>query len=184
MQYEYSAIPESMIPRATSPLFQHLLDTYASETSKVVSTWRQFAAGDLDFRPHPRSSSVQEIFKHQLLSEFRFFGEFIGIPEPAASDVLPSGNTQSMFTDRFAELALKRLEFLAPQTQQWWLAPVKFFDVEGERIWVFWRRILHTAHHRTQLTVYLRLLGKPVPSCYGPTADVTWAEADPTGTPQ
>ena len=29
----------------------------------------------------------------------------------------------------------------------------------------------HWAHHRGQLTVYLRLLGAPVPSVYGPTAD-------------
>jgi len=29
----------------------------------------------------------------------------------------------------------------------------------------------HLAHHRGQLTVYLRLIGVPVPSIYGPTAD-------------
>lgn len=29
----------------------------------------------------------------------------------------------------------------------------------------------HLAHHRGQLTVYLRLLGRTVPSIYGPTAD-------------
>jgi uncharacterized damage-inducible protein DinB len=29
----------------------------------------------------------------------------------------------------------------------------------------------HLAHHRGQLTVYLRLLGIPVPSVYGPSAD-------------
>ena len=29
----------------------------------------------------------------------------------------------------------------------------------------------HLAHHRGQLTVYLRLLGQPVPSVYGPSAD-------------
>jgi uncharacterized damage-inducible protein DinB len=29
----------------------------------------------------------------------------------------------------------------------------------------------HLAHHRGQLTVYLRLTGQPVPSIYGPTAD-------------
>lgn len=31
--------------------------------------------------------------------------------------------------------------------------------------------ISHPIHHRGQLTVYLRLLGVPVPSIYGPTAD-------------
>jgi uncharacterized damage-inducible protein DinB len=30
---------------------------------------------------------------------------------------------------------------------------------------------LHSAHHRGQMTVYLRLIGAKVPSVYGPTAD-------------
>jgi uncharacterized damage-inducible protein DinB len=83
---------------------------------------------------------------------------------------------------RVTDLARTRLETLAARDQEWWLERVPFFDVERERIWIFWRRVLHTAHHRTQLTVYLRLLGKPVPSIYGPTADVNWAGADPTTT--
>jgi len=69
---------------------------------------------------------------------------------------------------------------MADKDQEWWLTVVPFFDVERERIWIFWRRVLHTTHHRTQLTVYLRLLDKRVPSTYGPTADVTWKGADPT----
>jgi uncharacterized damage-inducible protein DinB len=32
----------------------------------------------------------------------------------------------------------------------------------------------HLAHHRGQLTVYLRLNDVPVPSVYGPTADEGW----------
>ncbi len=32
----------------------------------------------------------------------------------------------------------------------------------------------HLAHHRGQLTVYLRLLDVPIPSIYGPTADERW----------
>ena len=29
----------------------------------------------------------------------------------------------------------------------------------------------HLIHHRAQLGVYLRLLGKPIPGAYGPSAD-------------
>ena len=32
----------------------------------------------------------------------------------------------------------------------------------------------HLAHHRGQLTVYLRLIDIPIPSIYGPTADEKW----------
>jgi hypothetical protein len=46
-----------------------------------------------------------------------------------------------------------------------------FFDVERTKSWVMLRRLTHSAHHRAQLVVYLRLLGRPVYSTYGPTAD-------------
>jgi uncharacterized damage-inducible protein DinB len=180
MTYSYTAIPDAEVPRASAPFFQHLLDTYASETNKVIAVWREFSAAELSFRPHPHSSTPQDIFKHQLLSERRFFGEFLGLPEPAAEQILPQGHTPEDYIARMRGLALPRLNLLAQKTEEWWLEVVPFFDVRRERIWIFWRRVLHTAHHRTQLTVYLRLLGKAVPSIYGPTADVTWEAADPT----
>jgi len=180
MTYAYTAIPDSAIPRAAYPAFQHMLDTYASETNKVASVWREFSADELSFRPHPRSGTVQDIFKHQLLSERRFFGEFLGLPEPPAVEVLPDDQTPGDYTKRLAQLASSRLSLIASRNEAWWLELVPFFDVERTRIWIFWRRLLHTAHHRTQLTVYLRLLGKQVPPTYGPTADVTWEGADPT----
>jgi uncharacterized damage-inducible protein DinB len=180
MTYSFVAIPEDRIPRASDPTYQHMLDTYASETNKVVSVWREFGDDDLSFRPHPRSTNVGDILKHQLLSERRFFGEFIGSPEPAPADVLPPQLTVSAAVERLTQLALARLPFLAAQRTDWWLARVPFFEVERERIWVFWRRVLHTAHHRTQLTVYLRMMDRSVPPTYGPTADVKWDGADPT----
>jgi uncharacterized damage-inducible protein DinB len=157
-----------------------LLDTYASETDKVVSVWRCFSEEDFSFRPHEKSSTVLDIFKHQLLSERRFFGEFVGTPEPPPAEVLPKEVTVGAFSARIAELARPRLTFFAGQSRDWWIQDVPFFGLTRQRIWVFWRRVLHTAHHRTQLTVYLRLLGKSVPSVYGPTADQTWDGADPT----
>jgi uncharacterized damage-inducible protein DinB len=175
-------IPDSAIPRAGLPIFQHILDTYASETNKVASVWRQFSGVDLSYRPHPRSSAVFDILKHQLLSERRFFGEFLGCPEPPVTDVLPQEPSLEHFVERLTVLAAPRLSFLAERSQPWWLETVPFFDVQRQRVWIFWRRVLHTAHHRTQLTMYLRLLDKPVPSTYGPTADVTWKGADPTTT--
>jgi uncharacterized damage-inducible protein DinB len=178
MEYAYTAITD--VPRTLDPMFQHVVDTYASECNKVISTWLAFAAEDLSYRPHPRSSTVLDIMKHELLSGRRFFGEFLGSPEPPPSEVLPQASTPQAFAERMRTLAAPRLDYLASRTESWWLEPARFFDVERERIWVFWRRVLHSAHHRTQLTVYLRLLNKPVPPIYGPTADVCWEGADPT----
>lgn len=180
MRYPFVAIADERIPRAADAAYQHVVDTYVSETNKVVSVWHQFSDDDLAFRPHPRSTNVGEILKHQLLSERRFFGEFVGVKEPAPSDVMPHVLTVTSAIERLGELVLARLPQIAEQRTEWWLQRVPFFEVERERIWVFWRRVLHTAHHRTQLTVYLRMLDRVVPPTYGPTADVKWDGADPT----
>lgn len=180
MNYDDIEIADSEIPRASVRMFQHLLNTYGSEANKLNSVWRQFTSDDLSFRPHDRSSTVREIIEHELLSERRFFAEFLGLPEPAAAEVLPESRTPEDYAARMLELSRARLKFLADQNEEWWLQVVPFFDVERERIWIFWRRVLHTAHHRAQLGVYLRLLDKKVPSSYGPTADVSWEGADPT----
>lgn len=179
---EASLIADSEIPCALNPLLQHLVETYASETNKVAAVWREFGSEDLAFKPHPRSSSVQEIFRHELLSQRRFFGEFLGFSEPPAAEVLPAETSPEAFIARLVTLARRRLPALASQPDEWWTTEVPFFDVSRQRIWIFWRRVLHTAHHRTQLTVYLRLLEKRVVSSYGPTADVSWTGADPTVT--
>jgi len=180
MNYDEIGIGDSEIPRARERVFQHILKTYASEANKLNSVWLQFTPDDLAFRPHARSSTVREIIEHELLSERRFFGEFLGLPEPRAEEVLPETRTPASYAARMLELSRARLTSMANQNQEWWLTVVPFFDVERERIWIFWRRVLHTTHHRPQLTVYLRLLERPVPSTYGPTADVTWKGADPT----
>jgi len=168
------------IPRAGDPGDQHLLDTYASEINKTTSVWQAFDAATLGFKPHPKSTTVADIFKHELLSGRRFFGEFLGLPEPDAAAVVPDPITVDSSVERLADLARARLPHLARASRAWWNEPVKFFDVERARVWIFWRRVLHSAHHRTQLTVYLRLLDRPVPPIYGPTADVSWSGADPT----
>jgi uncharacterized damage-inducible protein DinB len=181
-QYSTSVIDAEAVPQAVDPAFQHLIDVYVSEINKVASVWRLFDDEVLDYRPHPKSMCVRDNFKHELLSGRRFFGEFLGLAEPTAASVVPAPITVEACVARLADLARARLAALASQRQAWWEMPVTFFDVERTRIWVFWRRVLHTAHHRTQLTIYLRLLDRPVPPIYGPTADHSWSGADPTTT--
>lgn len=180
LSYAHTAIRDEEVPVAVEPLLQHAIDTYASETNKVASVWREFTDADLPYRPHPRASAVGDILRHQLLSERRFFGEFLAVPEPPPAEVLPAELTVRSATDRLVSLAVPRLAFLAARPADWWRVRVAFFDVERERAWIFWRRVLHTAHHRTQLTVYLRVMGRGVPATYGPTADVQWVGADAT----
>ncbi len=47
-----------------------------------------------------------------------------------------------------------------------------WIDESKYEVWRTWV-LNHLIHHRAQLGVYLRLLGKPIPGTYGPSADET-----------
>jgi uncharacterized damage-inducible protein DinB len=90
--------------------------------------------------------------------------------------------TVSAYLDKYIGLVKQRLPQSAQGTAAWWLEARPFFGgLRRERIWAFWRRLLHTCHHRTQVQTWLRLAGhEPVLAIYGPSGDVKWDEADPT----
>jgi uncharacterized damage-inducible protein DinB len=183
MTYEFIAIPDHEVPHAADPTYEHLLVTYASETNKTVSVWRAVPDELLDFKPHEKTNSIRTIMVHQILSERRFFAQFVGTQEPAVDELLPPGEQQHVqeYVEKYLWLAKRRLPQFAQATADWWLADVPFFGgLKRQRIWVFWRRVLHTCHHRTQIQSWLRLAGRHVPAIYGPSGDEKSAGADPT----
>ena len=92
MLYDFIAIPDQDVPQATDPLFQHLVTTYASETNKTASMWRAIPDDLLDFKPHEKVNTIRAILVHQILSERRFFAQFVGIQEPPVEELLPPGD--------------------------------------------------------------------------------------------
>jgi uncharacterized damage-inducible protein DinB len=184
MQYPAQYLSDTALPPVRVPLLRHLLETYVSEINKTAAVWSELHDAQLEFTPHRRSSTVRQILVHQILSERRFFAEFIGLTEPAVETLLPPGTSPGVraYIERLVALAGARIPALAAGDEAFWQAEVPFFDVRRERIWVFWRRVLHTAHHRAQVGMCLRLLEDRVPPTYGPTADVTWRGATPTTT--
>jgi len=183
MHYDFIAIPDADVPQAIEPVFQHIVTTYASEANKTVRVWRAVPDSHLDFKPHEKSNPIRTILAHQLLSEHRFFAQFVGTQEPPIEELLPPGERPVVqaYIDKYLWLVRGRLSQLARGTTLWWLEARPFFGgLRRERIWVFWRRVLHTCHHRTQVQSWLRLAGQHVPAIYGPSGDETWDEADPT----
>jgi uncharacterized damage-inducible protein DinB len=167
---------------------QHAVSTYASEVNNTVSVWRAVPDQLLDFKPHAKVNSIRTILAHQLLSERRFFAEFVGLDEPAVEQLLPPGKRPSAqaYVEKYVWLAKLRLPQFVPGTAARWLEERDFFGgLRRQRVWVFWRRVLHTCHHRTQVQAWLRLAGhEPVPAIYGPSGDVTLDAADPTYSPE
>ena len=182
MSNEQLAIPDNQIPKASEPLLDHLVVTYVSETNKTVKVWQATPEKLLDFSPHEKTNSIRTIFEHQILSERRFFAQFVGFEEPPAETLLPKSDKPEVkdYVDRYVDLALLRLPQIATASSEWWLEERPFFGFERQRIWTFWRRVLHTCHHRTQVQAWLRMADTFVPAIYGPSGDESREDADPT----
>jgi uncharacterized damage-inducible protein DinB len=149
-----------------------LVETYASERFKTLSVWAMVDDADLDIRPHPnlgRDRTLREHMVHQCLSEDRWFTSMLGIDVGAPP--LPTEETRLAFIRRYAEDSGRRLARLGEKDAEWWKDDVAFFDTVHSRAWIIVRRIAHTAHHRAEQTMLLRLLGRQVWSVYGPSVD-------------
>src|SRR5262245_13959385 len=106
MRYEFTAIPDADVPRAVEPIFQHAVTTYASEANKTVSMWRAVPDDLLEFKPHEKTNPIRTILVHQLLSERRFFAQFVGTEEPPVEELLPAGEKPPVqaYIDRYVGL--------------------------------------------------------------------------------
>ena len=152
--------------------YQFLIDTYETEKIKVLSTWSTFNDEDLTARPHPndkRGRNALEQMIHQCMGENKWFTAMLGIDVGAPP--LPEKETRIEFIKRYAEDSQKRTEALKEKDNDWWAEEVKFFEFNKSRAWIVTRRIAHTAHHRGQQTMLLRMLERDIYSTYGPTAD-------------
>jgi hypothetical protein len=124
MNYDFTAIADADVPQAVEPIFQHVVTTYASETNKTVSMWRAVPDSLLDFKPQQKTNPIRTIMVHQLLSERRFFGQFVGTEEPPVEGLLPAGEkpgTQA-YIEKYLWLAKRRLPQFAAGTTSWWPA--------------------------------------------------------------
>jgi uncharacterized damage-inducible protein DinB len=142
--------------------FDFLADTYDTERLKILTVWSQIPDGQMRFRPEPRARSPLEHMVHQCMSEDGWMKNMLAI------DV---SMTRVAFIEHYAGVSAARLAALRQRPDAWFQEPTPFFDTTRSRAWVLVRRFTHSAHHRGQLTAYMRLWGQPLFSTYGPTAD-------------
>jgi uncharacterized damage-inducible protein DinB len=151
------------------PRYEFLVDTYRTERLKTLSVWSQVPDDRMEFRPEPRARSPLEHMVHQCVSEDTWMRSMLGIA--IGRPPLPSQESRLAFIEHYGACSSERLAALERQQDDWFEERVSFFDAVRSRAWVLTRRFTHSAHHRGQLTVYLRLWGQALYSTYGPTAD-------------
>ena len=149
--------------------YSFLNETYSTERQKILGAWAMFKDEELRWRPQPRARSVHEQMVHQCVSEDYWMKNFLGLD--VGEPPLPATETRLEFMKKYAASSLARLQKLEAMPESWFEESAQFFDVSRSRAWILMRRVAHSAHHRGQLTTYLRLLGHDLYSIYGPTAD-------------
>jgi uncharacterized damage-inducible protein DinB len=163
---------------------KELIAEYDRETAKTRKMLEAIPVdADFTWKPHPKSMSLGRLAGHTAemagdwaistltTDKLEFSAEHKFEPYiPASKEAL-----LEKFDQKVAE-AKKDLASFAPEK---WGENWKF--VAGANAWIdeskyeVWRTwvLNHMIHHRAQLGVYLRLLDKPIPGTYGPSADET-----------
>lgn len=156
--------------------FVHLCST---EFPRTVGVLKATPADQLEYRPHPRSRSAQELIGHLI-------GHEQDLLELAETGVI-NHRMQVPFSsvDEAVALMSAAHDAVAPTLasigEADWDA-VGQFRVQGNVLFeaprrdLAWMLLLDAVHHRGQLSTYLRPMGGTVPSIYGPSADTATAQ--------
>lgn len=152
--------------------YDFIIETYETERIKTVSVWSMFEDADLLMRlgvngKHCRNGLEHMV--HQCMSENKWFHGMLGID--VCESPLPEKEERLEFIKKYAKDSGKRLEILKGKDKSWWEQQCSFFEVKRTPCWIMLRRIAHTAHHRGQQVLMLKLLGRDVYSVYGPSED-------------
>src|SRR5262245_8546582 len=135
--------------------YSFLIDTYSTERQKILGVWAMFNEDQMAWRPHSRGRSVHEQMVHQCVSEDYWMKNFLGID--VGEPPLPALETRLEFMRKYAAASAARMATLETISESWFEGSAPFFDVLRSRAWILMRRIAHSAHHRGQLTTYLRI---------------------------
>ena len=163
-----------------SEMYAAQLDAEAPRTSRTLE---QVPDGRDEWKPHPKSMPFGRLA--MLVAQMPSW--FSLILNKDELDVVPQGgsnvNQQPLRTARELveahDRAVKeaRAAILGASDEQlakpWKLLAAGKVMSESPRSIVVRDTFMHLAHHRGQLTVYLRLVDAKVPAIYGPSADDT-----------
>lgn len=161
-------------------LTQLFLDELDREAPRTRRALEHVPLGRDEWTPHPKSMPLGRL-AGLVASMPSWVTLVIDQDELELNPPAGSGQYQQQSTDKLAETldrhVRKARESLSNTTDdflmttKWRLLFNGKVVMEAPRHVVLRDTLNHLAHHRGQLTVYLRLNDQPVPAIYGPSAD-------------
>jgi uncharacterized damage-inducible protein DinB len=158
-----------------------LLPEFDQEMATTRRVLERVPDDNPDWKPHPKSFSIAHLA--QLLS---WLPGWLGQTLTSTELDLAEGGTYSnertgTLLQMFDENVQRSRAAIAAARDSDYDVPWSL-KLHGNTLFTLPRGVVvrqhisHLAHHRGQMTVYLRLLDVPVPSVYGPTADESWQQ--------
>jgi uncharacterized damage-inducible protein DinB len=160
-----------------SELFSAQLDR---EAPRIRRALEPVPEGKPDWRPHERSMPLGYLSSLVAMMpgwiEHAIEQEELDIAPEGGAKRPPLPSTRRELAALAEDSISRARAALAGTTDahlmtNWRLLVAGNVVMESPRYVVIAETFLHLAHHRGQLTVYLRLLGEKVPAIYGPSAD-------------
>jgi len=160
-------------PEQASFLLQYTLPSLKNEHRATRSVIEAIPQTNPDYRPDPNSRTAMEIAWHIVATEHRIFsgiaaGAFDFTPIHRPENVQTPAQIGQWHGDSFAK-NFDRLSKVSGHEL------VKILDFRGifqqPAVTYFPFALYHSAHHRGQLTTYLRAMGGKVPAIYGDSFD-------------
>lgn len=153
------------------------------EADRCRRTIEQVPEGKHDWKPHDRSMAFG--YLAQLVATMPSWvaltvnQDALDLNPPGGSQYRPEPlRTRKELVDGLEKAVADARAALAQTSDEHLLTPWRLL-VAGNTVMEAPRHVVlrdtmnHLAHHRGQMTVYLRLLGARVPALYGPSADDT-----------
>jgi uncharacterized damage-inducible protein DinB len=143
------------------------------EFPAFVKVLKALPADKLDYKPHERSPSAQQL-ANTIAGEFAVCVDVVNTRRGEWKDGPSQTLDQMVATFEKSSKALR--ELVAKLDDAAWNAPAEFYyggqKVSESSVSDFlWMCFFDAIHHRGQLTTYLRPMGSKVPAIYGPSAD-------------
>jgi uncharacterized damage-inducible protein DinB len=175
--------PRVQSDQAPFRVTEYLLDELGREAERTRVVLQKVPTGHYDWRPHEKSMAFGYL-AHMVALIPTWIARQIEhddldiAPVGGASTLGDPGQTSAALLAKLdASVASARTAFAGTSDEHlrtaWQLKRRGEVVQEAPRYLMIQDTFNHWAHHRGQMTVYLRLLGATVPATYGPSADDT-----------
>ena len=166
-------MPELTPDQARLLVHSLLLGALKNESRTTRSVLAAVPDDRSDYRPDPCAKSAIELARHIAVAEIRFLDCVVnGVFDVAAGALPESVSSAGQLAAWYEETFARSFEAVSQLSGEQLTRSIDFRGMFSRPAYFFLHLCLvHSVHHRGQLSTYLRPMGSKVPAIYGESYD-------------